>query len=377
MIRSCDVAIVGGGIGGLTLAASLAQQSVSVQIFEQDAELREIGAGIAVGGNATRLLQRLGIDLAQVANMPAALELRCWKDGALLWSHPIGQWVHPLVREWMAAAERAAVQAAGPPGPVIVHDVPLLAESRGRAGFDVVIVVDVPPELQVERLVGLRGMAPDQARARMAAQASREQRLAVADIVIDNSGSLADLDRRVDEVWASIQRRVRPLPGASDREHWPLLALAAQLVAAALGEGHAGPAHQVFHRARHQDLPAPSERCHAVGDLHGGAGDRVADQVHLADVDPGPEVHAEHGRLAQDGGGAADRLAGSAEGGQQAVSGGLDQPSAVALDQVPGRFVASIGQAAADGLCAQDRGQRAARFARRRKTGQEGGDLGA
>ncbi len=117
--------------------------------------------------------------------------------------------VHPLVREWMAAAEQAAVRAAGPPGPVIVHDVPLLAESRGRAGFDVVIVVDVPPELQVERLVSLRGMAPDQARARRAAQASREQRLAVADVVIDNSGSLADLDRRVAAVWDGLQRRIR------------------------------------------------------------------------------------------------------------------------------------------------------------------------
>jgi dephospho-CoA kinase len=88
-----------------------------------------------------------------------------------------------------------------------VHDVPLLAESRGKGGFDVVIVVDVPPELQVERLVSQRGMAPDQARARLAAQASREQRLALADIVIDNSGSLDDLDRRVAAVWADLQRR--------------------------------------------------------------------------------------------------------------------------------------------------------------------------
>ena len=71
-----------------------------------------------------------------------------------------------------------------------MHDVPLLAESRRHGGFDLVIVVDVPPEVQVERLVSQRGMTPDQARARMAAQASREQRLAVADIVMDNSGSL-------------------------------------------------------------------------------------------------------------------------------------------------------------------------------------------
>jgi dephospho-CoA kinase len=115
--------------------------------------------------------------------------------------------VHPLVREWMGAAERTAVQAADPPGPVVVHDVPLLAESRRKDGFDLVIVVDVPPELQVQRLVSQRGMTPDQARARMNAQASREQRLEVADIVISNSGSLDDLDHRVAEVWADLQRR--------------------------------------------------------------------------------------------------------------------------------------------------------------------------
>jgi dephospho-CoA kinase len=132
--------------------------------------------------------------------------------GEIVFSDPglrtkLNEIVHPLVREWMQAAEEAAVRAAAPPGPVVVHDVPLLAESRGRAGFDVVIVVDVPPEAQAERLVRLRGMPAEQARARMAAQASREQRLALADIVIDNSGSLEDLDRRVGEVWADLERR--------------------------------------------------------------------------------------------------------------------------------------------------------------------------
>ena len=112
--------------------------------------------------------------------------------------------VHPLVREWMGAAERAAAAAAR--GDLImVHDVPLLAEAGRNDGFDLVIVVDVPPELQVERLVSQRGMTPGQARARMAAQASREHRLAVADMVIDNSGSLADLDRRVADVWADLR----------------------------------------------------------------------------------------------------------------------------------------------------------------------------
>jgi dephospho-CoA kinase len=131
--------------------------------------------------------------------------------GAIVFADPasrarLNTIVHPLVREWMGAAERAAVDGARG-DLVVVHDVPLLAEG-GRAGdFDLVIVVDVPPELQLERLVRQRGMAPDQARARIAAQASREQRLAAADIVIDNSGTLDDLDRRVDEVWADLRSR--------------------------------------------------------------------------------------------------------------------------------------------------------------------------
>ena len=90
---------------------------------------------------------------------------------------------------------------------VLVHDVALLAEWGRAKEFDLVIVVDVPAETQLERLTGERGMAEDQARARMAAQASREQRLAVADIVIDNSGSREDLDRRVDEVWGDLKAR--------------------------------------------------------------------------------------------------------------------------------------------------------------------------
>jgi len=115
--------------------------------------------------------------------------------------------VHPLVHDYMSAAEQSAVAAAGE-NAIIIHDVPLLAEGGRGSEFDLVIVVDVPPEIQVERLAA-RGMPEEQARARMAAQATREQRLAVADIVIDNSGTLADLDRRITEVWADLQERVR------------------------------------------------------------------------------------------------------------------------------------------------------------------------
>jgi len=114
---------------------------------------------------------------------------------------------HPLIHGHIQAAEEAAVKAGGP-DTIIVHDIPLLAEGQRSGGFDVIIVVDVPPEVQVSRLAG-RGMPEDQARARMAAQASREQRLAIADIVIDNSGTLDDLDRRVSEVWADLMSRAK------------------------------------------------------------------------------------------------------------------------------------------------------------------------
>jgi dephospho-CoA kinase len=139
--------------------------------------------------------------------------------GQLVFADPglrtrLNEIVHPLVRRWMADAERAAVQATPPPGPIVVHDVPLLAESRGKDGFDQVVVVDAAPDVQIERLVSVRGMTPEAARARMAAQATREQRLAIADIVIDNSGTLADLDQRVTQVWTALQHLLAsPDPG--------------------------------------------------------------------------------------------------------------------------------------------------------------------
>ena len=115
---------------------------------------------------------------------------------------------HPLIHEYIKAAEDAAA-AVGGPDTIVVHDIPLLAEGQRAAEFAVVIVVDAPVEVQLERLTAQRGMTVEQARARMAAQATRAQRLAIADIVIDNSGSLADLDRRVAEVWAELRTRAR------------------------------------------------------------------------------------------------------------------------------------------------------------------------
>lgn len=89
---------------------------------------------------------------------------------------------------------------------VVVYDVPLLVEAARRAmSFAGVIVVDIDPEIAVRRVVEQRGMDEHDVRARIANQASRAERVAVADKVIDNSGTRDDLHRQVDEVWAWIQ----------------------------------------------------------------------------------------------------------------------------------------------------------------------------
>ncbi|MDK1474160.1 dephospho-CoA kinase [Streptomyces sp. 549] len=104
--------------------------------------------------------------------------------------------VHPRVAELSAALEEAAGEDA-----VVVHDVPLLTENGLAPLFDTVVVVDASPATQLDRLVRLRGMSEQDARARMAAQADREQRLAVADLVIDNDGPLDALEPQVLDVW--------------------------------------------------------------------------------------------------------------------------------------------------------------------------------
>jgi dephospho-CoA kinase len=110
--------------------------------------------------------------------------------------------VHPRVGVRMRELE----ESAGP-GSIVVHDVPLIAENGMASAYDLVIVVDVPPRLQLDRLVRMRGMSREQAQSRIAAQAARDQRLSIADIVVDNSGSLAELDRQVGDLWTELRRR--------------------------------------------------------------------------------------------------------------------------------------------------------------------------
>ena len=109
--------------------------------------------------------------------------------------------VHPLVFERYAELEEAA-----PEGGVVVHDIPLLAET-GRAGdFDAVVVVDAPPETQIERMLRDRGWTREDAEARIAAQASREDRRAIATYLIENTGTVEDLRQRVAEVFEALRR---------------------------------------------------------------------------------------------------------------------------------------------------------------------------
>lgn len=110
--------------------------------------------------------------------------------------------VHPLV-----GARSAELEAAAGPDSVVIHDVPLLTENGLAPLYDVVVVVDAAPETQLQRLVRLRGMTEEEARARMAAQATREQRLAVADLVIDNDGPLEALEQQVRTVWEDLTAR--------------------------------------------------------------------------------------------------------------------------------------------------------------------------
>lgn len=107
--------------------------------------------------------------------------------------------VHPLVRE---AAREAEARAVADGHDVVVHDIPLLVETGQAGHFDVLVVVDAQAELRVERLVRERGLGREAAWARLAAQADDEARLEAADVVLDGSGEVAELEAQVDAVWA-------------------------------------------------------------------------------------------------------------------------------------------------------------------------------
>lgn len=128
------------------------------------------------------------------------------KVGAIVFADPdkrkvLEQVIHPRV--FLRALE---IDEAAGEHDVVINDIPLLVETNQADRFDAVVVVDVPTELQVERMVRDRGMTPEEASARIAAQASREQRLAVATYVIENTGTLEELHESVRQVWEQLPR---------------------------------------------------------------------------------------------------------------------------------------------------------------------------
>jgi dephospho-CoA kinase len=187
------IGLTGGiGSGKSTVSALLAQRGAVV--VDADRIAREVLAPGTPG-------------LAQVADAfgPAVLAPDGSLDrqalAAIVFADPqaraeLDGIVHPLVR-----ARTAEVVAAVPEGSVVVNDVPLLVETGQEGSYDLVLVVAADPETRVSRLVQ-RGLTAEDARARMAAQASDEQRRAVADVVLDNSGTQEQLAEQVDRFWA-------------------------------------------------------------------------------------------------------------------------------------------------------------------------------
>lgn len=190
-----------GGIGAGKSAVAARLAALGATVIDADALAREVVEPGTPGFAAT--VAAFGpqvLDGAGRLDRPALASLVFADPAALARLNAI---VHPLVGR--RAAELAG---AAPPGAVVVHDVPLLVENELTSAYDLVLVVQADPDLRVQRLVRDRGMTEPEARARMSAQASDEQRRRAADLVIDNSGSLESLHAQVDRLW-----RERLAPG--------------------------------------------------------------------------------------------------------------------------------------------------------------------
>ena len=191
------VGLTGGiGSGKSTVSARLARRGAVV--IDADALTREVQRR---GGAAfDAIVERFGPEVVGPdgeLDRPAVAKI-VFNDKAAL--KDLERIVHPAVGRLMA--ERLA--AVAETDDVVVLDVPLMVES-GREGHAGLIVVDCPEDVAVARLVEHRGFTEADARARIAAQVSREDRLAKADYVVDNAGSLEDLERQMDDLWAWIE----------------------------------------------------------------------------------------------------------------------------------------------------------------------------
>lgn len=193
------VGLTGGiGSGKSTVSARLADRGAV--IIDADAIVRELQAP---GGDAyVGIVERFGpavVATDGTLDRPALAALVFSDDAARA---DLNSLTHPLVGREMAT--RMAAQAAT--DNIVVLDIPLLAE-RGRGAYPVagVVVVDCPVEVAVARLVEHRGFSEQDARARVAAQISREDRRAIADVVLDNGGTLEQLEAQLDGVWTWLE----------------------------------------------------------------------------------------------------------------------------------------------------------------------------
>lgn len=190
-----------GGIasGKSTIAARLAEHGAV--IVDADQIVRDVQAP------GTDVLARIAQDFgsamitADGALDRAALGARVFGDEEAL--ARLNAIVHPAVRA--ESARRFAEAFAADADAVVVYDVPLLVEARVDDPWDLIIVADAPAALREQRLIELRGLDAAQARARIAAQVSDEQRRAVADVLIDTTGSLEHTHAQVDALWERLR----------------------------------------------------------------------------------------------------------------------------------------------------------------------------
>lgn len=181
--------------------------------------LRDLGATVIDADEATRAVQAPGSEglrrlVAEFGTgiLTAGGELDRARMAEIAFADPeargrLNGIVHPLVREWMAERQREAVERGDP---VVVLDIPLLFEARGAGAFETVLLVYAPEAVQLDRLVRLRGMGEDQARARIAAQMPIEEKRRLATHVIENTGDLEQLRRAVERTWAELSEGLEP-----------------------------------------------------------------------------------------------------------------------------------------------------------------------
>jgi dephospho-CoA kinase len=185
-----------GGIGSGKSTVALRLAELGATVIDADALAREV---VQPGTDGLRrVVERFGRGVLAPdgsLNRPALGSVVFADPAALADLNAI---VHPLV-----GARTAELMAGVAESGVVVYDVPLLVENSLQDGFDAVLVVEAPLQTRLDRLVG-RGLSTEDARSRIAHQASDEDRRAVATEVLDNGGSLAELRAQVDAAWARI-----------------------------------------------------------------------------------------------------------------------------------------------------------------------------